>query len=166
MEAATAPYLAAALLLVAAGLAKAVEPLSLVRALRAAGVRVRAPLLARWVRGLSAVEALLGVVAVVRPGPLVATAVAISYAGFSAFVLRALRSGSPLASCGCFGKTDTPPTPGHAVATALLAVAALLIAIGPAAPLDLPLVIVSGVLAYVTYVVLAVLPLTSRRALR
>jgi hypothetical protein len=166
MEAATAPYLAAALLLVAAGAAKTVEPLSLVRALRAAGLRVRAPLLARWVRLFAAAEALLGVVAVVRPGPLVATAVALSYAGFTAFVLRALRSGSPLASCGCFGKTDTPPTPGHAAVTALLAVAAGLIAFGPAESLDLPLAVVSATLAYLTYVMLAVLPLTSRRALR
>jgi hypothetical protein len=165
MEAATAPYLAAALLLVAAGVAKALDPLSLVRALRSAGLRVRAPLLARWVRVLAAGEAVLGLLAVVRPGALVATAVAISYAGFTAFVLRALRSGSPLASCGCFGKTDTPPTPGHAVVTAVLAASAGLIAVGRAAALELPLVVVSAVLAYLLYVLLAVLPLTSRRAL-
>lgn len=166
MEAATAPYLAAALLLVAAGVAKTLDPLSLVRALRAAGLRVRGPLLARWVRGFAAVEAALGVVALVRPSPPVAAAVAISYAGFTAFVLQALRSGSPLASCGCFGKTDTPPTPGHAAVTGALAVAAALIAIGPVAPLDVALAVVSLVLAYLTYVLLAVLPLTSRRALR
>jgi hypothetical protein len=166
MEAATAPYLAAALLLVVAGVAKAREPLSLVKALRAAGVRVRAPLLARWVRVFAAVEAVIGVVAVVRPGALVASCVAVSYAGFTGFVIRALRSGSPLASCGCFGKVDTPPTPSHVVATALLAVAALLVAVGPAASLDLPLVVVSATLAYVTYVALAVLPLVSRRAVR
>jgi hypothetical protein len=166
MEAATAPYLAAALLLVAAGLAKVIEPLSLVRALQGAGLRVRAPLLASWVRVVAAAEALLGLIAVVLPGPLVAAAVALSYAGFTAFVLRALRSGSPLASCGCFGKTDTPPTPGHAAATALLALAAGLVAAGSAASLDLPLLVISAVLAYLTYVMLAVLPLTSRRALR
>jgi hypothetical protein len=166
MEAATAPYLAAALLLAAAGIAKTVEPLSLVRALRAAGLRVRAPLLARWVRALAAAEAALGIAAVLRPGTLVAGAVALSYAGFTAFVLRALRSGSPLASCGCFGKTDTPPTPGHAAVTALLAVAALLVAVGPAAALDPQLAVVSATLAYLTYVMLGVLPLVSRRALR
>src|SRR5690242_16119216 len=132
MEAATAPYLAAALLLAVAGVAKVREPLSLVRALRAAGLRVRAPLLARWVRSLALVEALVGVVALVRPEPVVAGLVALSYAGFTAFVLRALRSGSPLASCGCFGKVDTPPTPGHAAVTALLAVAAVLVAAGRA----------------------------------
>jgi hypothetical protein len=166
MEAATAPYLAGGLLLVAAGAAKVVEPLSLVRALRAAGLRLRAPLLARWVRGLAALEAVIGVVAVLHPTRPVAALVALSYAGFTAFVLRALRSGSPLASCGCFGKTDTPPTPGHAAMTAVVAVAAVLVATGSAAPLDLPLAVISVDLAYVTYVALAVLPLVSRRALR
>jgi hypothetical protein len=166
MDAATAPYLAAGLLLVAAGVAKTLEPLSLVRALRAAGLRVRAPLLARWVRALAATEALVGLVAVVYPGRLVATLVALSYLGFTAFVLRALRSGSPLASCGCFGKTDTPPTPGHAGVTALLAVAAGLVAVDPSVPVDPALILVAAVLAYVSYVALAVLPLVSRRALR
>jgi hypothetical protein len=165
MEAATAPYLAAALLLVAAGAAKTREPLSLVRALRAAGLRVRAPLLARWVRVLAALEALLGVAAVARPTPVFAVGIALSYAGFTAFVLRALRSGSPLASCGCFGKTDTPPTPGHAVTTGLLAVAAALVATGPIDRPAIPLLLVSAVLAYLSYVALAVLPLVSRRAM-
>jgi hypothetical protein len=164
MEAATAPYLAAALLLVAAGAAKSVEPLSLVRALRSAGLRVRAPLLARFVRVFAAVEALLGVAAAVHPTRPLALLVALSYAGFTLFVLRALRGGSPLASCGCFGKTDTPPTPGHAVVTGVLALSALLV--GDNAALDLPVVLVSAVLAYVTYLALAVLPLVSRRALR
>jgi hypothetical protein len=166
MEAATAPYLAGALLLVAAGLAKTREPLSLVRALRAAGLAVRAPLLARWVRVLAAGEALLGVGAVLRPTPVLAMGVALSYAAFTAFVVRALRGGSPLASCGCFGRTDTPPTPGHAVLTALLAVAATAVAVGSTTAPGLPLLVVSAVLAYVAYLALAVLPLTSRRALR
>jgi hypothetical protein len=166
MEAATAPFLASALLLVAAGAAKTREPLSLVRALRAAGVPVRAPLLARWVRVLAAAEAVLGVIAVVHPAPVVAAAVAASYGGFTVFVLRALRSDSPLASCGCFGKTDTPPTPAHVVVTAVLAVAAVVVAVGPGPATDIPVLVVSAVLAYLTYVALAVLPLVSRRALR
>lgn len=166
MDALTAPYLAAGLLLLVAGVAKARDPLSLVRALRAAGVPVRAPLLARWVRAGAAMEAVVGAVAVVHPGRLIAAIVAASYAGFTVFVWRALRSGSPLASCGCFGKIDTPPTPGHAVVTAALAVAAALVAVGPPAPLALPLLVVSAVLAYVVYVALAVLPLVSRRAVR
>jgi hypothetical protein len=166
MDAVTAPYLAAGLLLVAAGAGKTFEPLSLVRALRAAGLRVRAPLLARWVRVLAAAEAGVGLAALVHPSRVAAGLVALSYFGFTAFVLRALRSGSPLASCGCFGKTDTPPTPGHAFVTALLAVAAGLIAVDPTTRLDAPLLVVSAVLAYACYLALAVLPLVSRRALR
>jgi hypothetical protein len=166
VDAVTAPYLAAGLLLVAAGWAKTLAPLSLVRALRAAGLRVRAPLLARWVRVLAAAEAGLGLVAVVHPSRVVAAAVALSYLGFTLFVLRALRSGSPLASCGCFGRTDTPPTPGHAAVTALLAVATALVAVDPGIGLDVPVLVVGAVLAYVSYVALAVLPLASRRALR
>jgi hypothetical protein len=166
MEAATAPYLAGGLLLVAAGGAKTLEPLSLVRALRAAGLRVRAPLLSRWVRVAAAAEALLGAFAVLHPTRLAALGVAVSYAGFTAFVVRALRSGSPLASCGCFGKTDTPPTPGHAIVTVVIALASTLVATGSAAPLDTPLLVVSAVLAYVGYVSLAVLPLVPRRAAR
>lgn len=162
-----APYLAAGLLLAVAGVAKTREPLSLTRALRSAGVPVRAPLLARWVRVLAAVEAIIGAAAVVRPSLVTAALVALSYAGFTAFVLRALASGSPLASCGCFGKADTPPTTGHAVVTALLAGCAGLVATQPiqAVP-GVALVAVTAVLAYLLYVALAVLPLVSRRALR
>ncbi len=155
------PYLAGGLLLIAAGVTKTLEPLSLVRALRAAGLRVRAPLLARWVRVAAALEGLLGLAAVAHSSRVVALFVALSYAGFTAFVLRALRRGGPLASCGCFGKTDTPPTVGHVVVTAALSSAALLA--GKGASLDLPLVVISVVLAYVTYLALAVLPLVSRR---
>jgi hypothetical protein len=176
MPAVAAPYLAAALLLVVAGLAKTRDPLSLVRALRAAGLRVRAPLLSRFVRVAAAAEALLGLVAICRPGGLVALAVAASYAGFTAFVIRAMRTGSPLASCGCFGKADTPPTGTHAVVTAVLAVIALLAATQPAGLLPellvhqpwagLPLLVVTAVLGYLTYLSLALLPLLSRRAAR
>src|ERR687889_414726 len=61
MDVVAAPYLAGALLLVVAGVAKAVDPLSLVRALRAAGLRVRAPVLARVVRVLAGAALVLGV---------------------------------------------------------------------------------------------------------
>jgi hypothetical protein len=167
MDPLAAPYLAAGLLLVAAGIAKTREPLSLTRALRSAGVPVRAPLLARWVRVLAALEAAVGLAAVGHPSAVTAALVAASYAGFTAFVLRALVSGSPLASCGCFGKADTPPTAGHAVVTAVLAVCAGLVAARPFGPVPgVALVVVTAVLAYLLYVALAVLPLVSRRALR
>ena len=159
-----APYLAAGLLLVVAGVAKAIDPLSLVRALRAAGVRVRAPVLARVVRVGALAEAALGGLAVVTSSALVAAAVGLSYAGFTLFVTRALRSGSPLASCGCFGQEDTPPTRTHAVVTGALASFAFYAASAPAAGRGFALLVVTGVLAYLTYLVLAVLPLVPVKA--
>ena len=39
------------------------------------------------------------------------------YAGFTAFVVIALRRGGVLSSCGCFGRADTPPTRAHALVT-------------------------------------------------
>ena len=44
--------------------------------------------------------------------------VALSYLGFAGFVVLALRRGSPVSSCGCFGsgdKMDSPPTVSHVV---------------------------------------------------
>ena len=41
--------------------------------------------------------------------------VALSYLAFAGFVVVALRSGSPISSCGCFGKIDTPPSIVHVV---------------------------------------------------
>ena len=166
MDVVAAPYLAAALLLVVAGVAKALDPLSLVRALRAAGLTVRAPLLMRFVRAAAVFEALVGAVAVVSPSRTAAMAVAASYAGFTLFVLQALRTGSPLASCGCFGKVDTPPTRLHAIVTGALAVLSLVAAGRPGIELGLGLLVVTGVLAYLTYLVLAVLPLVAQKATR
>ena len=51
-----------------------------------------------------------------RPVP--ALLVAASYAAFTAFVLLARSRGGVLASCGCFGRADTPPTTTHVVVTA------------------------------------------------
>ena len=150
----------------AGGLAKAVEPLSLVRALRAAGVRVRAPRLMPVVRVGAVLEAGLGALAVVVPSRPVAVAVALSYAGFTFFVVRALRSGSPLASCGCFGSRDTPPTHVHAAVTALLALGAAGYAGSTTAtpPWGAALIAATSALTYLTYLTLAVLPLVTGQA--
>ena len=162
MDVLAAPYLAAGLLLITGGVAKTWEPLSLVRALRSAGLPVRAPLLLPFVRAAAIAEAALGLLTVVDPSRPVALAVAASYAGFTVFVLRALRSGSPLASCGCFGKSDTPPTVTHAAMTAALAMCAALVT--PRVHPGIGLVAVTVLVAYLSYLVLAVLPLVSPRA--
>jgi hypothetical protein len=163
------PYLVAAALLVLAGAAKVLDPLPLVRALRSAGLPLRAPA----VRAVAVGETALGVVALLTGARAAAALVALSYAGFTGFVLLARARGGVLASCGCFGKQDTPPTPTHAVVTGLLALAAAAVAVRPLDPLprvlaDAPaagvaLLAVTAALGAVTYLLLAVLPLLAAR---
>ena len=164
MDALAGPYLASALLLVVAGAAKVRDPLPLVRALRSA--RLPAPV--AGVRLLAAAEAALGAAAVALGGRLTALLVAASYAAFTAFVLLARTRGGVLASCGCFGRADTPPTTGHALATGLLAVLALSVAAAPLGTLPqvlaagpgagLPLVLAPVTVAVLVHGVLALLP--------
>jgi hypothetical protein len=60
-----------------------------------------------------------------------AIALAVSYAGFAAFVLVALRRGVPLSSCGCFGGVrDTPPTSMHLALNVVAAGVAVAVAVG------------------------------------
>jgi hypothetical protein len=44
----------------------------------------------------------------------------VTYGAFAGFIVYALRSGLPIQSCGCFGRSDTPPSTSH-VAVNLLA---------------------------------------------
>ena len=63
--------------------------------------------------------------------------VAASYLAFGAFVFLALRRGTMIGSCGCFGREETPPHAIHVVLDLLLvSVAALTAIVSPAAPLD------------------------------
>jgi uncharacterized protein YjeT (DUF2065 family) len=111
----------AAVLLVLAGLPKAFRPEDTRRALRSVGWRV--PDAA--VRLGGGLEATLGVAAAVLGGVVLTSSVAASYLGFSVFVVIALRRGGSLASCGCIGTPDTPPTKTHVVVTGLLAAGSL-----------------------------------------
>lgn len=127
------PVAAAALLMVAAGIPKIVDPYPLVRAVSSIGLPAHRSL-PRLVRVGALLEALVGAWALIAPHRAPVTLVALSYAGFTAFVLAALRSSTGvLSSCGCFGKADTPPTRSHAVVTGILAVSATAAAVtGPA----------------------------------
>lgn len=162
--------LAAAGLLVVAGLPKVLDPGDLVRALRSTRLRVN-PLL---VRGFALAEVLSGAAAILLPSRPAFAAVALLHAGFTAFVLLALRRGGVVASCGCFGTADTPPTRAHAGATGLLALAAAGVAIapppepwwaaGPAAATVTALL--AGLIAFLAWQVIAVLPTTTPAAIR
>ncbi len=73
-------------------------------------------------------EAALGLTALVLPRPVTAVPVALSYAAFGAVVVYARWRGGPLATCGCFGRPDTPPTSVHLLLDLTLAVAAAVVA--------------------------------------
>jgi hypothetical protein len=123
------PYLAACLLLVAAGAAKVARPDDTARAV---GSVVRLPLrpLRTLVRAGAAAEAALGLVALLRPAPVTAGLVAASYLGFAGFVAVARATGGPLATCGCFSTPDTPATRTHVAVTLGFAVSAAVVAAG------------------------------------
>lgn len=146
---ATGVFLAAALLLVLAGVQKVIDPLPLVRALRSTGLSVAAPV----VRAFALAEVAIGVAAVVTGN---GVAVAASYVVFTGFVVMAKLKGGVLASCGCFGKADTPPTWLHVAITAGLAGASVP---GRAAALDVALLAAAAAVAATAYVAIAVLPL-------
>jgi len=112
---------AAALLLVIAGAGKVVDPSRTAGALRALG----RPVSGHLVRLAAVGETLLGVATLVYGGRVLPLLVAVSYLGFALFVMAALRSGTPLATCGCLARADTPPTPGHVVVNGLLALGAV-----------------------------------------
>lgn len=168
------PLLAGAVLLVVAGVPKVADPLPLVNALRSVGLLLpggRAS--AALGRLLALAEIVVGLLAILLPGMLSAALVALAYVGFTGFVALALRRGGVLASCGCFGKADTPPTRTHLVLTGALALAATGVAVSPPPPrvwstIAPDLVATTGlyavVLAFLSYLVIAVLPLASARA--
>lgn len=138
------PLTVAALVLVAAGVAKLVRPADTARALRAA----RLPGSVAAVRAGAAAEVAIGALAIATGRPEAAMAVVLSYVAFAAFVGAALQNDWPLATCGCFGEPDTAPHPVHVVADLVLALAAVpAVAITTTAPVAVAEVSVRGAAA-------------------
>jgi hypothetical protein len=162
MEAATAPLLVASALLVAAGLPKLRTPAPTSGALRSVGVRVPDSV----VRVGGAAEALLGAVAAVTGHAAAAALVAASYVGFSLFLVVALSRGGMVASCGCLGRPDTPPTRSHVLVTLALAGGATAAAVaGATGVIDLgislhsvTLVALTAVTGWLAWTAFALLP--------
>lgn len=109
LSALTGPVLVAAVLLALAAPGKWRRPDDTVLALRAVGL----PASRAAVRVLAVGELALATAVVLVPSPPVLALLAVAYLFFGAFVLLALRSGTALATCGCFGRPDTPPTRVH-----------------------------------------------------
>jgi hypothetical protein len=124
------PYLIACTLLVLAGTSKALRPANTARAL--AQLFPPASLWVVAVPLLATGECVLGVSAIIWPVPVLASAVAASYAVFAAFIIVIRLRHGAVSSCGCFGTPDTPDTPAtwlHAVINAALAVASIVVAV-------------------------------------
>jgi len=134
----------AALLLLAAGALKLVDPTRTAGALAARGRPVPP-----WaVRAGALAEAALGAAVLVAGGHVLPALLAASYAGFAWFVAGALRSGFPVGTCGCFDRPDTPPRPLHVVVDAALALAAAAGAVTGVDPLlDASLAVIAAALA-------------------
>jgi hypothetical protein len=133
MLALTGPALTAALLLAFAGATKALDPAMTAGALRALGL----PSSRILVRVGAAAELILGLLALAAGWATVWWLVAASYLAFAAFVVAAMRAGTMVGSCGCFGREDTPPHPIHVVIDVALAATAAAAAVrGVGAPLD------------------------------
>lgn len=158
------PILALMALLALAGVYKLADPDPTSGALRAAGLPSGRPL----VLGLGGLELATGLAGIFVGGPIPAAMAGVMYLSFAVFVANALRKRLPIASCGCLGASETPPTSIH-VYLNLLAAAGMAVAI--VAPVDYvgglsDLGLAEGIaftlftigLVYLLYGVLAVLP--------
>jgi hypothetical protein len=164
-------YLIASGLLVIAGAQKTAKPDDTARALSillpARLARLR--LVRAAVRSGALAELALGVVALTFPRPVTALLVALSYLGFAGVVALVRSRGGALASCGCFGKPDTPATPLHLIINLVLGISAAVAGSGASTsgwlltqlahqPLHGgPLLAVSGVGLFLTYLALSVM---------
>jgi len=114
----TPPFLVAAALLTLGGVVKAVRPEPAVRALHDAGLPS-----GRWtVRLMSVAEIGVGAGSLIAPGLILDASLAAMYLLFAAFLLRLMRAGPSVGSCGCVGSRATPPSVVH-VALDLVATA-------------------------------------------
>ncbi|MFN2608375.1 MAG: MauE/DoxX family redox-associated membrane protein [Acidimicrobiales bacterium] len=124
MRALAGPLVAAAVLLGLGGAFELRRPAATVGALAALGLRASPPA----VRLGAAAALVVAAGAVVTMGRAFALLVAAAYLAFAAFVAAALARRTPLATCGCFGREDTPATPTHLVVN--LAAAGVGLAVG------------------------------------
>ena len=169
-QALVVPYAAAAVLLVVAGAPKVLDSGDLHRAVRSVGL----PVGREAVRAFALAEVVVGVAALAAPGPVTAGLLAVLYAGFTAFVVVALRRGGVVSSCGCFGKADTPPTVAHAVVTGGAALVGLAVAtVVPGSPWSgvgagwaAGAVALVALVGFLAWQVMAVLPSVDPRAVR
>jgi hypothetical protein len=117
MSALSAPVAVVAVVVAFAACAKVLDPTTTVGALRAAGVAARDAM----VRAGALVELGVALAVLVSGARVALVTLGLSYLGFTLFVVLALRSRRPLATCGCVGRADSPPSRIHVVLDALAA---------------------------------------------
>jgi hypothetical protein len=130
---------AGAVILIWAGLAKLRRPEDTARALQRALPELGPLTGRRGVQGASAAEVALGAGVLAgtvlgprsaRAGSALAALSAVSWAGLAAGAARVRARGGALASCGCFGRPDTPATAGHVLLNLGFAAAAVAVPAG------------------------------------
>src|SRR5262245_44762666 len=131
MQSLAGPFLIASVVLALAGVRKLADPAPTRGALRQMGLPWRGPVVPLLAVG----EIFTGLYATIDGSRLAGLAVLGWYAGFAVFVGVALRRAVPLASCGCLGKPDTPPTVAHLAVNVLYAAVAIAVAVDPYGPL-------------------------------
>jgi hypothetical protein len=159
---AAGPFAIAAVLLVLGGAAKTLRPDDTARALSEAGVRMPS----MGVRIVAIAEVAIGGYAIVVGDRASAVLVALSYAAFTVFVVVALARRLPISTCGCFGRTDTPPSLVHVGIDLGAVVAAAVVAVDPGVGLldvvnDQPVAGVPYVLLVATGVLCALVAMTT-----
>ena len=155
-------------LLALAGGMKIVQPASTAGALRA----MRLPSSPALVRVLGVAEVLVALGAGITFGRPLLALLAAMYLAFAAFVAAALGAHTPLQSCGCFGRADTPPSVVHLGVNIAAAVVALVAAATSTPSLGAtlsdqpwggaPFVLLVAVCVYLCVTLLTVVPLTMR----
>ena len=155
-------------LLALAGAFKMKDPAPTVGAMRA----LHLPASLMSVRLMGFVEVVIGLVAALTGSAIAMGLVGIAYVAFVLIVLAAMNAKTQIQSCGCFGKTDTPPSLVHLGANSVFAVVALASAFKGTETLPemlanqpmfaLPFLVTFAVALYLVVLGLTVLP-SSRR---
>lgn len=128
----TGPALAAALLLLISGAVKLRHPGDLADTLTTLGLRRGS---VRAAQAVAVVEIATAIAVILTGAPVVCLLAACGYAGFTNFLIMALRD-PRIGSCGCGGEHATPATVPHAAVTGGFAVLLLLAAVaGGSTPL-------------------------------
>lgn len=164
------PFAIAVVLMAGAGAAKAGSPQGTAGALAALHLPHRTVL----VRAGGVVEALVALGALLAGSAALAGIVALSYVVFAGFVIAALRARTPVSSCGCLGRIDTPPHVLHVMLNLLAAGIAAAVAIEGGVAIrevvetqpwsGVPFLLLVGIGAWLASVAMSLLPQTLQAA--